>query len=170
MNTFPHQCWPTQEVFCKTYGLFTFSLPPPPCSLRETGIQTPLRQYSRALARHLGRGPAFRIKLCSSSQHSQLLDCHVVSRLSLDSVTLWQTKANFKKSQVKRWLWVLGGSVWWVRDAETCNLTGTCYWVQAGSAGHTPGQWIGEMRCWHKEYDFMQRAGWPRKWQSNVSI
>ena len=36
-----------------------------------------------------------------------------------------------------------------------------CYWGQACSA-----RW--ETRCWGKEYDFIWRTGWSRRWQTNV--
>ena len=38
----------------------------------------------------------------------------------------------------------------------TCQI---CYWVQAHSAHQPRGQLIWEIRCWGKEYDFIQRAG-----------
>ena len=27
-----------------------------------------------------------------------------------------------------------------------------------------------ESKCWGKEYDFIWKAGWPRRWQTNISI
>ena len=44
-----------------------------------------------------------------------------------------------------------------------------CYRVQAHFACHTVGQWIWEMRCWGKEYNVTQKAGWLSGWQTNVS-
>ena len=38
---------------------FTFLPPPCVCYIKETGIQTPVRWYSRVLSRHLLRHPAF---------------------------------------------------------------------------------------------------------------
>ena len=50
INTFPPWCWSGQEIFCKIYGLYTifphlFQL----CSIKETGVQTLIRWYSRTL-------------------------------------------------------------------------------------------------------------------------
>ena len=44
-----------------------------------------------------------------------------------------------------------------------------CYWVQAHSISYMIGQWILEMRCGGKEYNFLQKAGWRRRGQTNVS-
>ena len=44
-----------------------------------------------------------------------------------------------------------------------------CYQVQAHFSHHTIGQQIQEMSCWGKEYDFIQRADWQRRWQTKVS-
>ena len=43
------------------------------------------------------------------------------------------------------------------------------YWVQARSTCYMTGQWIPETRCWGQEYDFIQKAGWPRRGQTNVT-
>ena len=71
-------------IFCKTDGLFIL-LPLPLCSIKETGIQTLIRWFSRTLVRYLLGYPAFWVKLLFLA--SQLQACHVVSRLSLDSMT-----------------------------------------------------------------------------------
>ena len=44
-----------------------------------------------------------------------------------------------------------------------------CYQVQAHFSHHMIGQQIQEMSCWGKEYDFIQRADWQRRWQTKVS-
>ena len=41
-----------------------------------------------------------------------------------------------------------------------------CYQVQACSAHHMIGQWIWETSCWGKEYDFIWKASWLRRWQT----
>ena len=46
------------------------------------------------------------------------------------------------------------------------NIT---YQLQARSAYYMIGQWIWEVRCWGKEYSFTQKAGWLKRWQTNVS-
>ena len=67
---------------------FTSSSPPLLYSIKETGIQTPIRWFIRD-TRLPSCLPAFRIKSYFLLQHlvSDSLACRVVSRASLDSVT-----------------------------------------------------------------------------------
>ena len=64
INTSPPRCWPSQEMFCKTYDLFTWlpHLLPHLCSVKETDIQTLIRLSSGTLIGHLLRHPTFQIK------------------------------------------------------------------------------------------------------------
>ena len=59
------------------------------------------------------------------------------------------------------WLWHSAGGV-----QQSVYF---CYWVQAHSAHHMTDQWIWEMRCWGKEYNFIWKTGRPRTMQTNVA-
>ena len=79
----------------------------------------------------------------------------------MDRGTWWATVHRITKSRTR----LKGLSLTYERITDLSFF----YLVQTRSACRTTGQWIWEMRCWGKGYDFIQKVRWQRRWQTNVS-
>ena len=60
-----------------------------------------------------------------------------------------------------------GGAGWTSRAQAEASVYRQCYRGQAHSACCTTGQWTQWTGCWSKEYDCIQKASWPGRWQTN---
>ena len=74
------------------------------------------------------------------------------------------------------WVNSVKASMWEITSSNPAKGTkiaakwSYCYWVQVCSTHHMTDHWIQEMMCWGKEYDFIQKSSWLRRWQTHVLI
>ena len=92
INTSPLQCWPSQEIFCKTNGLFTLlsHLLPPSLFYKRNWHPDPSKMVFGDISLPSSPPAGFPNKVaipCLNTLSPDLLACRAASRVCLDSVT-----------------------------------------------------------------------------------